>query len=275
MDQTLVVFPTKHKKEAVVAPIFQKELNWKVIPLEIDTDYFGTFSGEIPRTQSPEKTALLKAQKGIKESGLTRAIASEGSIGPLPIAPFINSDLEIMVFLDLSAGIQIIEKHVSLEIVTFQEEINSESKIELIINNAGLPSHAVILRDKDSRWVKKGLNKISDIKSEINNFFGLNPHDTLIIESDFRAMYSASRMKNIEACAKKLAQRLKSKCPKCSTLGWGVTELKLGLPCSTCNNLVEKEVKADIYSCVKCDFKIEKLRSIKFVDPSKCNLCNP
>ena len=50
--RTLLI-ATKHQKEKVIAPIFKKSLGVQVIvPAQLDTDVFGTFTCEITRRTS-------------------------------------------------------------------------------------------------------------------------------------------------------------------------------------------------------------------------------
>jgi hypothetical protein len=74
-----VVLATKHGKERVIGPPLARSPGLRLVPTAIDTDQFGTFTGEIERTGTPRETALAKAKFGVEISGLPRAIASEGS----------------------------------------------------------------------------------------------------------------------------------------------------------------------------------------------------
>lgn len=57
------VIANKHKKEQVIAPILEKELGIKIIvPKDIDTDKFGTFTRDIPRKGIQLYTARKKQQ---------------------------------------------------------------------------------------------------------------------------------------------------------------------------------------------------------------------
>ena len=43
----LLLIATKHKKEEIISPIFEKELGVRcVVPEHLDTDLLGTFTGE-------------------------------------------------------------------------------------------------------------------------------------------------------------------------------------------------------------------------------------
>ena len=61
-EGTLVVFGTRHGKEQQAARPFAELLGARVVaPPGLDTDRFGTFSGEVPRTLAPLDAARAKA----------------------------------------------------------------------------------------------------------------------------------------------------------------------------------------------------------------------
>jgi len=50
----------------------------------VDTDQFGTFTGEVARTGAPADAARAKARLAMSVTGLPYGLASEASYGPLP-----------------------------------------------------------------------------------------------------------------------------------------------------------------------------------------------
>ena len=76
---------TKHGKEKVIAPILERSLGVKVLSTtNLDTDRFGTFSGEVERKGTPLEVARAKCEAALKLTGADLAVASEGSFGPHP-----------------------------------------------------------------------------------------------------------------------------------------------------------------------------------------------
>ena len=69
-----------------MAPLLQKYLNVKpfVCP-DLDTDAFGTFSGEIERLDNPLLVAQRKCEKAMQLTGSDLSVASEGSFFPHPM----------------------------------------------------------------------------------------------------------------------------------------------------------------------------------------------
>ena len=63
------VLATMHQKEIVIAPLVEQELGVKVVvPENLDTDAFGTFTREIKRPGDQLEAARLKAEKSICRS---------------------------------------------------------------------------------------------------------------------------------------------------------------------------------------------------------------
>lgn len=79
-----LVIATKHKKEIVIAPLLEKELNVKCFVADIDTDLLGTFTGEVQRTADPVETARQKCLMAIEKTGCDMAVSNEGSFGQHP-----------------------------------------------------------------------------------------------------------------------------------------------------------------------------------------------
>jgi len=57
------VLATMHGKERVIAPLLEKTGLQLCVSGRVDTDLFGTFSGEIERPASQLETLRLKAEK--------------------------------------------------------------------------------------------------------------------------------------------------------------------------------------------------------------------
>ncbi len=80
-----LVIATKHNKEKVIAPILERELGVKCfVPVNLDTDALGTFTGEVERKDDPITTARKKCLLAMELENCDMAIASEGSFGPHP-----------------------------------------------------------------------------------------------------------------------------------------------------------------------------------------------
>ena len=77
-----VYFATKHSKEKVLSPQLAK-IGMNCVRTEVDTDRFGTFSGEVERVGSVRETLRLKTAAATEAHPEARFfLASEGSFIP-------------------------------------------------------------------------------------------------------------------------------------------------------------------------------------------------
>lgn len=80
-----VTFGTRHGKEHQAARPFETILGARVsAPVDLDTDQYGTFTGEIARQLAAVDAALAKARLAVAATGHRFALASEASYGHLP-----------------------------------------------------------------------------------------------------------------------------------------------------------------------------------------------
>lgn len=140
---------TKHAKERVIAPIFEKIFGLKCVVPPVDTDTLGTFSGEIARTADPVTTLEKKASL-VLESGYDIALATEGSFGPHPYAFFLPAHEELMIFWDKLNNIKIIERTVSLNPCFHGDFVSTHDELRSFLQKIDFPKHAVILRKNEN-----------------------------------------------------------------------------------------------------------------------------
>ncbi len=271
------VLATKHKKEEVMAPILEKELGLQCVTLqELDTDTLGTFSGEVERKDDPVTTLRNKCLMAIEASGLSLAIANEGSFGAHPSIFFAHADDEIVMLLDKDNGLEIIERELSLETNFDGTEIKSVDELIAFATKVGFPSHGIIL--KKAKNIFKGIIKESRSLDELlKNYHSIKNHNgSAYAETDMRAMCNPTRMKVIELATIKLVQKAKSPCPSCGTPGFGIVHAEKGLPCELCG-LPTRSTLRHIYGCQKCNYQtqLEYPHEKRVEDPQHCDFCNP
>lgn len=276
-SKTRVALATQHGKEKQFSPVFAEVLGWHITVAPLDTDVWGTFSGDVPRHLSPRDTALEKARTGARSLGYARGMASEGTVGPHPAIPFLTVDHEIAAFVDLESGIEVVESVLNPDIVAVSEIWDDTVLLEDIMEKADLPRHALIARTDSgsSPMVVKGMTSRAELERAIDTIRRDDPDATIVFESDHRAMMSPSRQVAIEECARKLATRLASLCPSCSAMGWGLVDCERGVPCRECGTLSADAISGDVEGCVRCDHRITIRRGISEVDPAHCLVCNP
>jgi hypothetical protein len=280
-NNRVAVLLTMHHKEKVIAPLLQQELGIQVIvPQNFNTDAFGTFTREIKRPYTQIATAKLKAEKALEITGETIAIASEGSFGPHPSFPYIYANREIIVFLDHKNDLEIIGEVFSTDTNFNHQVVNNLQAAEEFSVKVGFPEHALVIWFKKSNPENPGIIKGITTKETLQesvNFALKNSLDGKVhIETDMRALYNPTRMRNIEKATQDLLNKINSYCPQCYTPGFSIAEKIQGLPCEICHQPTFLSMTV-IYQCRKCNFRKKKLypEGKKFADPGLCNYCNP
>ena len=272
-----LVIATKHKKEKIIAPLFEEAFGVKCFTLEnFDTDLLGTFTGEIEREDDPITTMRNKCLQAMELSNCDLGIASEGSFGPHPTIFFVHAADEFIIFIDKKNSLEIIERELSLKTNFNGSEIKTEQELTEFANKAKFPSHALIMRKAkdDTAEIIKGINNWQTLTETFQLF--INKYGSAYAETDMRALYNPTRMEVIEIAAKKLIKKINSFCPDCDTPGFEIKDAIKGLPCSLCG-LPTRSTLSHIYECKKCGFRKE----VKFPfnitqeDPTYCDFCNP
>ena len=136
---------TRHGKQDQLGPAFREVLGADlVVPPDLDTDRFGTFSGEIPRTMPAADAARAKARLAMSITGLPFGLASEASYGPLPGLGWPGHE-EILLFCDDEHGFEILEGHRTTEIPGTLRTVAGIDDVPPPLL-AGLPDQALIVR---------------------------------------------------------------------------------------------------------------------------------
>lgn len=268
-----------HDKEAAIAPYFKKILGAQVFGAkDINTDKFGTFSGEIVREASPLETAKLKLAAFFKKHPKRKiAIASEGSFFPHPEFMLATLNEELLVYQDREQDIELVVRYYSTKTNLASIELGTTRELIDFAKNIGFPKHALILKlTKNLKTTFKGITTFKSLKIAFEKLKKLSIEEKIIAETDMRACFNPTRMKNIGKAAQILAKQLKTKCPKCRSIGFGIKLHKPGLPCECCGTPTRLTL-SHIYDCKKCGFEEEK----QFPDIKKaafagyCLNCNP
>lgn len=272
-----IVLTTKHKKSVAIAPVFLDILGAHVQEVTLDTDQLGTFSQEIARKGTALECVQKKCEWGMAEKSAHLGLANEGSFGPHPYIPFIASDQEIMYFIDKQRNIHLAVTEIAsttnyqtTTLQTYEELINFAKK-------ALFPSHALILKPysiNDQSVIFKGIDNFATLEHAFYECKKLAQN--ISIETDMRAHLNPTRMNVIKNLAIKMAERLASWCPSCSTPGWGIIDTQIGLPCDNCDSETDL-IQSYIFGCQKCPYKKIKNnpKNQKTADPLYCGYCNP
>lgn len=272
-----LLIATRHKKEAAIAPVMEKELGVICFNEEVfDTDSLGSFTGEIPRLLDPVSAAREKCLRAMELSGCDLAIASEGSFGPHPSLYFVPADDEILVLVDKLNGVEIVAREISTETNFLAATVTEEKDLLEFARNAGFPEHGLILRrsPNDHEHLFKGIREKQELLSIFEKLRLIS--DTVHVETDMRAMHNPMRMEVIRKASIKLAEKALSLCPHCACPGFAVSSGKEGLPCDLCGNPT-RSILSHIWRCQRCSFEKEEFypHGKTSEDPGFCDYCNP
>ncbi|KAB3533494.1 hypothetical protein F8154_10860 [Alkaliphilus pronyensis] len=275
------VLATMHKKETVISPILEKELGIRIIvPEAFNTDEFGTFTRDIERRGNQLETAKYKAEAVMELTGETLALASEGSFGPHPITPFLPFNREIVVFIDKENDLELIGEAATTATNFNHKPVKSLQEAHEFAIEAGFPEHGVVVKTKElskkEDEIFKGITTMKDLELAVNSALSGSIDGVIHIETDMRALYNPTRMKNIEAATRDLVKKIYNLCPKCLWPGFTLVDRKAGLPCGWCGIPTDLTLSL-LYSCKKCGYNQQQLypEGIKKADPGRCKFCNP
>lgn len=281
LNQT-VYFATKHKKEEILAPLFSRlGLLCKSVP--VDTDVFGTFSGEIERVGTIRETLRKKIQAAVKLEPKGRLfLASEGSFTVHPHLPFSDCDLESLLLWDKDLNFEIYAEYLDSSPVHEEIKVKAHEDINPFLTRIQFPHHAVIVQPDapvittETRKIFKGLKTVSDVQQAIAACALESATGQAIVAVDLRADQNLSRRKAIELAGEQLIQKLKSPCPSCGTPGFWITGSVPGLKCLACGEPSEHAAEV-IYECAKCFHTEYRARpdGKTGLDPDFCEHCNP
>lgn len=271
-----ILLASMHKKESVISSPFKHYLNATIIvPDAFDTDRFGTFSGEIPRTGSPLETALLKAKTAAKEYGFQYILASEGTFTPHPAFSWLPANHELLLILNARDGEYDFEERLTTDTNFGQLHSSNLHTIDTFLKSIQFGSHAVNLIPEDQiHSIIKGVMDHQSLNYHIEKM--IHQGIAFRIETDMRACHNPKRMENIRLLSEQFAKRLATICQSCAKSGFGKFKLGGSLPCELCQG----ETSLHAYSieyCPHCLYETKKPREDGKLTSEQmyCYECNP
>ncbi len=290
-DKTISL-TTKHKKASALALPLRAGVGLRVSEVEVDTDIFGTFSGEVERRGSAIETAIKKARLGMMKSSSPLGLATEGSFGAHPLIPFVAGCEEAIVLIDDVHGFHVSESLISTKTNFRYCEIASMDEIEEFLDQAKFPSHGLIVKPnqtdrklfqkigrlfgKTTPSTIKGIQERESLQRAIETCRAISGDHLARVETDMRAHMNPTRMRVLRELGVKLARRLRSSCTECNCPGFGRTSVSGFLNCSECG-FASQSPSHEIHSCPRCRYSKTLPRSdgVQSVDPMYCARCNP
>jgi hypothetical protein len=275
-----LVVVTRHAKGHVIGPIFEATLGVRWSATEaVDTDRFGTFSGEVGRTGTPLEAALAKIAAGflaIPDAALVAA--SEGSFGPAPGVPWVAAGHELVVLADRLGRVRAVGRDATFETNFAQAILAREDEARAFLAKISMPQHAVIVaaaRDGRARpdlGVEKDLLAADAALDAVSAMCAR--HGQVSLETDMRAHRNATRRRSIARAAEDAARRAQAACPSCGVLGFGRERLVPGLACGDCETPTGV-ARAEELACAACGAREERPLDVVAAPAARCPACNP
>lgn len=272
---------TMHQKERVLQPLLEQALGVTcVVPGPgFDTDRFGTFSGTVRRTVSPEETARAKAEAGMYATGTDLAVASEGSFGPHPEAPMLACGMELVLFVDRRSTLVVEGRDLALATNHAQRECCSADDVEAFAVGIGFPSHGVLLVVGDPpRATWSGAETVRELRRQAESALAASTSERIpfVAAADMRAHRNPTRMQSIARAAASLVDHLRRACPACGSPGFGSKRTAMPLPCGMCGELTRATGDV-VLACLRCSHRERRPRDdgITTADAGACDACNP
>jgi hypothetical protein len=267
-----------HGKEAALAPPLARLGIALVRPDDLDTDRFGTFTGEVARAGSMTDAARAKARAAMAATGLPHGIASEGAYGPHPTLPFIPAGLEVLLWRDEIRGYEVVERLADDRPVYDHIDAVPADDLTPFLARVRFPETALIVAPSSHRTsaLAKGLRDVETLRACVRDAAHRSTCGRAFIQTDMRAHMNPRRMETLGRLAERLAARLGTDCRTCGAPGWGLLRTETGLPCSWCGGptiLVAREV----HGCAACSAEETRPRQdgVAEADPGCCPGCNP
>jgi len=204
-----VALATMHGKENAVAQPFRTHLQMQVVvPEFLDTDCFGSLTGEINRVGSLVETARRKALQGMEATGLPIGMASEGE--------FLCTDRgvvghEVLVFIDKNRGLELVEEQHAVPTNYRVWTITSFSELDADLQAVGFPAHRLTVRPNTGELrglIFKGVSNRRVLEMAIETARAHSEDGRARVETDMRAHQNPTRMKGISSLADRLAVRI-------------------------------------------------------------------
>ncbi len=267
---------TRHGKEQQFSTAFEEVLGARlVVPPDLNTDQYGTFSGEVVRIGSAVDAARAKARLGMRAAGVSRGLASEASYGTLPGLGWSGHE-EILVFVDDVNGMEVIEGHRMATPLLRSHRVGSISELPVSVLEI-LPEQALIVRpaaDCDGGEIVKGIEEEDVLQAAIAAAASASVNGLALVEPDLRAHHNPQRRQVLSRMAYRLAHRLATPCQRCGCPGYGRVDVVAGLPCRRCGSPTALPI-SELHACARCDHHGAKRVAEQDADPSACPDCNP
>ncbi|MHB1723185.1 MAG: DUF6671 family protein [Acidiferrobacter sp.] len=208
-------------------------------------------------------------------SGLDLGLASEGSFGADPYTGVLPWNIEMIVWIDDTLGIEVVG--VAAGPTNFSHLLTADwEAVETFARAAGFPAHGIVIRpehENDSR-MRKDISAWEGLHESFLRARNEARNGCVFLETDGRAHRNPTRMDMISQAAHDLTHKLCIVCPVCGAPGFQPTQRIAGLPCRDCGALTQ-ETQADVHQCARCGHQLTVARPEPAAPASRCPACNP
>ncbi|MFM7677509.1 MAG: DUF6671 family protein [Roseiflexaceae bacterium] len=272
------VLVSMHHKADIIAPVLVAQLGIHITALTtIDTDQFGSFTGEIPRPDTQYQTAVAKARAGMAHGGYQLGIASEGSFFPHPAIPWLTVNHELVVLVDDIHGWVLEGWATARETTAARQQVRTLADVHEFVRRVGFPEQGIVVRyqaDGVAR-VHKDADTLEALCAVVDRAYHADTGDVWL-ETDLRAHRNPKRRVVIRQAAEDLWRNAQRMCARCGAPGMRTVATVPGLPCEWCGTPTDQP-NALIHACVRCDYRVELPYSDAHTTaaPEFCGVCNP
>lgn len=269
---------TMHGKERVLARPLRAGIGVElVVPAELDTDAFGSFTGEVARRAGPRATCVAKARAGMAALGLPLGLASEATFGPHPVLGFAPYHEELLAFVDDALGLEVVERLATMR-TNFAHTTSAGALPEPFLERVGFPRHALVVRPNrgGGSLLEKGVDDPDRLAAAIARAAAASGDGHARLETDMRAHVNPYRQRVLRRLSGALSRRLRTPCPACGAPGWGPEGHEPGLPCETCGTPTRLPWR-ERWACGACAHGELRPRAdgVVTAEPMVCPHCNP
>lgn len=272
----VIAVGTWHRKERQFRVPFRDVLGAHLLtPDDLDTDRFGTFTGEVSRVETAIEAARAKARLAMTVTGLPFGLASEASYGLFGRLGWTGHQ-EVLIFCDADRDIEVLTGHRSLEVPGFAHRVGRSEDIPAALLD-GLPAQGLIVRPAETAGtdgITKGIVDVVTLRSAIVRAAAQSTDGHAVVEPDLRAHHNPTRQQVLVHLAESLAHRLATPCPACNSPGFGRVSTERGRPCRACGTPTLLPLN-EIHGCPACEYRISHPVNETHADPGDCPRCNP
>ncbi len=265
---------TRHHKHALIAPALTPLGLTVMVADDVDTDLFGTFTGDRARAGTAHETVTAKARAALRSASLPLGLASEGTFGPHPESPWVAVNTELVALVDDRIDLVVVGRAHSTETTWAAHAFTSQKELHRFLTSIAFPAQGVVVHPEDHpAEARKGITDLPALQAAISGSQRRHPGQQVLVVADLRAHHNPRRRAVIRSAATDLAVRLASSCPACSSPGYGFQRNEPGLPCASCGTVTE-EIAVRVWSCPACHLEHPD-PVIGPADPAQCPRCNP